>query len=86
MEPPAKGPHAPPPQAAGQPERFSRSDHGSLGAPSGFEHNARGLHSLEPHHEGGNPGGIVAHRPAFTGRAHSNIALGFGDINTNKDV
>jgi len=23
MEPPAKGPHSPPPQAAGQPERFS---------------------------------------------------------------
>jgi hypothetical protein len=26
IEPPTKGPHSPPPQAAGQPERFSRSE------------------------------------------------------------
>jgi len=63
-----------------------RSDHGPLGAPSGFEHHERGLHSLEPHHEGGNPGVIVAHRPVFTGRAHSKIELGFGDINTTTYV
>jgi hypothetical protein len=25
IEPPTKGPHSPPPQAAGQPERFSRN-------------------------------------------------------------
>ena len=63
-----------------------RSDHGPLGAPRGFEPNAPGLHSLEPHHEGGHPGGIVAHRPACTGRAHRTIALGFGDSKTNTYV
>ncbi|HSX83012.1 MAG TPA: hypothetical protein VLQ80_31195 [Candidatus Saccharimonadia bacterium] len=28
IEPPAKGPHSPPPQAAGQPERLSRTKRG----------------------------------------------------------
>ena len=63
-----------------------RSDHGPLGAPRGFEPNARGLHSLELHHEGGHPGGIVAHRLACTGRAPSTIALGLGDSKTTTDV
>jgi hypothetical protein len=32
IEPPTKGPHSPPPQAAGQPERFSRSVEGATAA------------------------------------------------------
>src|SRR6476469_6581504 len=36
IEPPTKGPHSPPPQAAGQPERFSRGTTCFIGLPRCF--------------------------------------------------
>jgi hypothetical protein len=55
-------------------------------ATRGFAHNQRGLQSLEPDDEGGHPRRIVRNRPAFARGPPGEIALRFGDIQTNNDL
>ena len=55
-------------------------------AARGFEHDERGLCSLEPGGEGRNPWLIVRHRPAFASGPRGDIKLRFSNIYTNKDL
>jgi hypothetical protein len=70
----------------GQGGRNQCRHHSAVVASSGFEHNQRGLHGLEPGDEGDNPWRIVHDRPAFASGPQGDIEVRFGDIHTNKDL
>ena len=57
--------------------------HSSLVASCGLADHPGGLQSLESLHQGGNPGVIVTHDPAFARGPQGDIALGFGDLDAN---
>jgi hypothetical protein len=69
-----------------QPRGGQGGDHRPLIASSGFQDNKGGLDGLEPRHKGGNGRLSVGHGPAFARGAQGYVALGFGDINTNKKL
>jgi len=68
----------------GEARRGQRRRGDPLQPPGGVQHHESGVEGLQLFHERHDAIGIVRHGPALAGGTHSNVSLGFRDINTNK--